>query len=454
MRWRLLTGLAALVIAAVALLIGISHGRVGHGQEASGTTLPFSPIQHVVVIYQENHSFDNVLGALCVQASRCDGVTTGLLANGQTIPLPDSPDIVPAASHTGKGQLKAMDGGKMDGFNTMGGCTVKKGYPCYDQYQPSQIPNVTSLATGFVISDRTFEDATIPSWQAHMMFASSTLDGYAVSPGTGPNPPGPGSACDSTKTAWWTGPDGTIKVPACIPDYDLDPAVYPYGGAFRSTPVPQVPTIMDRMDDGGVSWKIYAGVPGWSICPTFADCYFTSEADNMVPLAEVVSDASNGTLPDVSILTGGASTSQHNSHSMRAGDDWIGKVVGSIMNGPDWPTTAIFLTWDDCGCFYDHVAPPPDSGLGVRVPMIIISPYAKQGYTDSNTASFASVNAFIEQRWGLPPLTSLDSDGYDYADSFDFSDVNKSRPRMVNLPVSKAERSYIAAHPGDPDDPT
>ena len=85
---------------------------------------------------------------------------------------------------------------------------------------------------------------------------------------------------------------------------------------------------------------------------------------------------------------------------MAVGDNWIGQVVSAIETGPDWASTAIFLTWDDCGCFYDHVAPP--TGLGIRVPMIMISPYVKAGTTDSNVASFASVLAFTETVFGLP----------------------------------------------------
>ena len=100
-------------------------------------------------------------------------------------------------------------------------------------------------------------------------------------------------------------------------------------------------------------------------------------------------------------------------------DDWIGQVVSAIENGPDWNSTAIFSTWDDCGCFYDHV--PPPKGDGVRVPMIIISPYAKPGYTDSTVSTFASMLAFIEHNFGVAPLSNVDAKSYYYTNSFDFS---------------------------------
>ena len=85
---------------------------------------------------------------------------------------------------------------------------------------------------------------------------------------------------------------------------------------------------------------------------------------------------------------------------MAQGDNWIGSIVNAIEQGPQWTSTAIFITWDDCGCFYDHVPPPP--GLGIRVPMLLVSPYAKAGYTDSAAASFASILAYTEHAFTLP----------------------------------------------------
>jgi phospholipase C len=148
---------------------------------------------------------------------------------------------------------------------------------------------------------------------------------------------------------------------------------------------------MDRMDNATppVTWKIYSRNldkgsiyrSKWSICPTFADCLYTSQINNVVLDASLLTDAQNGTLPNFSIVIPQGVNSQHNGFSMRQGDNWIGSLVSELMNGPQWSSTAIFLTYDDCGCFYDHVA-PPRPGLGIRIPMLIISPYAKSGYTD------------------------------------------------------------------------
>jgi phospholipase C len=171
------------------------------------------------------------------------------------------------------------------------------------------------------------------------------------------------------------------------------------------------------------------------------------------------SDAQADTLPAYSvILPGSGGTSQHNGESMLAGDNFIGSTLSALEHSPSWSTTAVFITYDDCGCFYDHVAPGTNADgtrQGIRVPMVIVSPYAKVGFTDSNPASFVSILKFTEETFGLAPLTANDANAYDYADSFDFS-IAPSGPRAVlsSHQVSDAVTRYIAAHPVDDDDPT
>src|SRR5712691_8380708 len=144
---------ALLLAGACITLLAAAAGQFG-GPVAGASV---SPIQHVVILYQENHSFDNVLGELCVEDVRCDGATTGVVDTGQTIPLTRSPDITPESPHGYQAEKLAIDGGKMDGFSKYGKCAKSKGYPCYSQFYPDQIPNLAALARAFVISDRTFE---------------------------------------------------------------------------------------------------------------------------------------------------------------------------------------------------------------------------------------------------------------------------------------------------------
>jgi outer membrane protein assembly factor BamB/phospholipase C len=407
------------------------------------------PIRHVVIVFQENHSFDEVLGQLCIQDQRCDGAASGQTADGTVIPLRQAPDLVPEVAHGIPDHIMAIDGGKMDGFSLINGCQSNDGYACYQQYQPSQVPNVTALARSYVVSDRTFEGDGVPSWGAHIDLVAAWLDGFA-----GGNPlPAPGLAlgpptwgCDSQQNTYWNGPSGQISVPACIPRPDGS-------GPYAPSPVQWVPTIMDRMDGAGLSWRLYSDWGTWGICPSFADCAYGPQHSGVIPPNRVVTDAASGGLPSLSIVIPLWGNSQHNSTSMLAGDNWIGQIVSAIENGPHWRSTAIFITWDDCGCFYDHV-PPPRPGLGVREPMVIVSPYAKPGFTDSNVASFTSMLAYTEHLFGLAPLWTTDANAYDYAASFDYSQAPLDPVTLSRSKVPAWELQYLREHPPDRTDPT
>jgi len=419
-----------------------------------------NPIRHVVIVYQENHSFDNVFGRLCAWTQACDGATRGTLPDGSTIPLRRSPDIPPKVSHTTHTQKVVIDGGRMDGFATIKGCRPEESppfqsYGCFSQFTRDQIPNLWKLARSFAISDRTFQLDSVESFGAHLELVSTTLAGFTGdTPKESPNQAAAGWGCDSHLDAPWraTVSDPITLQPACIPWYGLNSTQYPYGGAYRSTPVPPTPTIMDRLEYAHLSWKLYAGSPGggylWAICPYYAKCLYTSRRQNQVDRREIVDDAGAGALPNFSVVIPGPGVSQHNEASMKAGDNWIGQVVSSIQRGPDWDSTAIFILYDDCGCFYDHVPPPP--GLGIRTPMVIISPWVRPGYVDSHRATTASMLAFTERTFGLQPLSGRDAAAYDYGNSFDFEQPPLAPTAMTHSKLTRHQR-YVLHHP--PEDP-
>jgi phospholipase C len=146
---------------------------------------------------------------------------------------------------------------------------------------------------------------------------------------------------------------------------------------------------------------------------------------------------------------------------MGRGDNWIGKVVNEIEHSRDWSSTAIFITYDDCGCFYDHVRPgrnPDGTQQGIRLPMVIVSPYAKRSYTDSHSASLASILRFTEKTFGLKALNVNDARAYDYANKFNFAaQPTGARVQLRQYAIPAASRRYLAAHPvsgDDEDDPT
>ena len=501
-RSRGTVGVVLSVVVAGAVSVGIA------GPMTPASTASTTPISHIVVIYQENHTFDNLLGDVCLSRTvRCDGVRNGefLQSNGtdKLVALHEATDVVPNVDHMVRDQVTAIDGGKMDGFSKIGSlanpslCAASNGGPCYSQFKRgnSAITNVQRLADHFAVSDRTFSLSPVPSWVAHLQLAAGTADGF-----TGGQPsggPGPGWGCDSGNSAPWTsqmdqnglgiGPTPTAE-PSCVPAPSGSAAASAEPSSVQSSPVPTVPTILDELRAASLTWKIYAGTKDksggqagkpssndyiWAVCPTFANCFYnpTTTSSNFVDdgscqapfggppsVCPIIADALNGALPNYSLVLPAdgpnGSTSQHNGDSMSVGDNWIGRVVSAIERGPEWRSTAIFLTWDDCGCFYDHVPPPAGSGFGIRVPMIIISPWARPTYTDHNVASFSSMLAFTEAVFGLSPLAYSDTHAYNYMGAINFAQTPILPSRMAATTEPVSSKQYIAQHPPDSRDPT
>jgi phospholipase C len=426
------------------------------------------PIRHVVVIYLENHSFDNLLGFWCdAHIGRCPdgGMPSSVrLSNGAVVTPGTDPDTVPQVLHNVQAQNAAIDGGKMDGWDKIPDCDAATGYRCVSGYQPQQIPNITTLAQDFAISDHTFSFADSPSWGGHMAMVSASLDQF-----NGDNPvqakgvtPGPGWGCDSDKVASWIGPGGKQQMePSCVPAHL--PGLR-FGGAFEKTPVRNIPNIMDRLDAAGLTWKLYGASKTqngyiWSICPTFAECLDTSQAANLVPDARFVTDAQAGTLPSFSVVTPGGpdfTSSCHNGLSITACDNWVGQLVSAVEHGADWQSTAVFITWDDCGCFYDQVPPgtdPDGTSQGPRVPLIIVSPYARPGYTDTTATTFAGILAYTEHVFGLQALGPNDAAAYAFSDAFNYAQAPIKPVHLVHRPLP-ASAKRIKLTPALENDPT
>jgi Phosphoesterase family len=313
-----------------------------------------------------------------------------------------------------------------------------------------------------VLSDRTFELSATPSWGGHLELVSPGLDGFVgdiPSTATGDPQPvslGSGWGCDSGLVSAW-GPSAE-EVPSCIPN--SSGSLGPNWTGYTGPTAPYVPTIFDRLDAAGLTWKLYAGggTPGgkglgsdgwgWAICPTFAECLYGPQAKNLVPVTNLFTDASSGTLPSFSIVTPVFVNSQHNNAMMSQGDNWIGQVISAIQTSADWKSTAIFVTWDDCGCFYDHVNPLQyNSTWGIRVPAVIISPYAKPGFTDSGVTTFAGMLAYAEHTFGLAPLNSADSTAYDYSNAFCYSPKREGCMMAGTKPVAMTRQKVTPFTP-------
>jgi len=452
MRVKRILPVAAFVAAALPL------GVLGAPAPQAASTVP---VTHIVVLYLENHTFDNVLGYWCDQTHRCLGMPSSVtLKNGTVVTPGGTPDTVPAIDHSVRAQQTAVDGGKMDGWGQISGCGAATGYACISGYQPSGVPNLTALASRFAISDETFSMQNSPSWGGHLYAVMASQDGF-----TGDNPvPAPGVTagsgwgCDSNKVATWVSPGGSRQtVPSCVPDRSLKIA---NGGAFESTPVRQVPTIMDRLQAAHLSWTIYGSTSGqagyiWATCPSIAECLYAQQS-HIRESEQFVTDAQAGNLPSFSLVVPGHQTnpdSQHNETSMTAGDNWVGQVASAVMNGPEWASTALFITYDDCGCFYDQVPPgtnPDGTARGPRAPLLIVSPYARPGFTDSTPTTFAGLLTYTEHTFGLRSLAKNDASSYGFANAFNYNQKPLTPARMVQRPLPASARHLPPPDPGDP----
>lgn len=380
-----------------------------------------SVIQHVVFIIKENRTFDNYFGAY----PGADGATSGTISTGQVIPLGPSPDYTgPYDPEHGYGSaLEAMDGGKMDRFDLLYDGNVNGNYLAYTQLNQASIPNYWSYAQNFVLGDRMFSSIHSDSFTNHL-YTVAAQDNGAIelrTPGVLPN--GSGWGCDD--------PVGTN---ALLMDDE--------GDLSSEFPCWDFQTLADSLQNAGISWKFYAPLPGtrgynFSTLNAINHIRNTSLwTTNVVSSTQFASDALSGNLPAVSWLVTGYGSEHPHGSAVCIGENWSVAQLNAIMQGPDWNSTAIFLTWDDFGGFYDHVYPPNVDllGLGPRVPLLIISPYAKPGYISHTQYEFSSVLKFVEERFGLPFLTQRDANANDMTDSFDFT--QSPLPPLVLQPRS------------------
>ena len=402
------------------LLIWALAGCAGGGSTGSPGSVPrvASPalntrglIKHVVFIVQENRSFDNVFNGF----PGADTVQSGTTHSGTPIPLVQQS----FANGTDYGHFHtsftaALDGGRMDGFDLEGEYGIVNGI--YQQtkanstgpygYLPqADVQPYWKLAQTYTLADRMFESNSGPSFPAHQyLIAGQSADTDEVPLGEW--------GCDAA-------PATTVNV--LEPNGAETPGVFP---CFDYT------TLADEMDAKNVSWRYYApsyGTNGyvWSAFDAVRQIRFGSDWTSKVisPETTVLTDVSAGTLASVTWVVPSQTNSDHPLGQSNTGPQWVASVVNAIGASPDWNSTAIFVLWDDWGGFYDHVVPPSVDfmGLGFRVPLIVISPYAKRGYVSHVTHEFGSLLKFTEGAFRLPSLGTRDAVSDNLSDCFDFS---------------------------------
>jgi len=356
-----------------------------------------NPIQHTIFILKENHTFDNYFGNF----PGADSATSGLISTGAKISLAPMADSDQSAlCNSWDCALEAMDGGKMDRFDLIG-----VGLDAYVRASEQEVPNYWAYARRFVLADHFFSSVHGPSLPNHL-FTLAAQAGGVISNG----------AAKSSTTDCDGAPAGTVIVIATD------------GSRSQQSPCFDFLTLADRLDGAGIDWRyyiesgegIFAFLKHIRHDPTWRKHISTT--------AQFMMDLQTGDLPAMSWVVSPYDASEHPPESTCVGENWAVQTLNTLMQGPAWSSAAVFITFDDFGGFYDHVPPPQvdQAGFGPRVPLLIISPYAKKGYVSHTTYEFSSIIKFVETRYNLYPLTARDAAASDMFDSFDFQQTPQS----------------------------
>ena len=357
---------------------------------------PNTPIEHFVVLMQENHTFDNYFGTY----PGADGIPEGVCMPVDPTDPANTECVEPF--HIGDRPSEDLDHslptfklqyneGKLDGFAYALYKRNQNGALTMAYYDDRDLPFYWNLADEYVLFDKFFSSDHGGSFANHIYWVAAEHGGNGVS----------------------------------LDGY------------------PDLVTIFDRLQEKGISWKFYVQnydpginyrtahliignrasqviwVPLLNI-PRFLDDPELSS--HIVDLSEYYTDLENGTLPAVAyIVPSGAS--EHPPSSVRSGQKFVRTLIQTLMRSYAWKSSAFMLVYDDWGGWYDHVEPPQvdEHGYGFRVPALLVSPYAKRGHIDSTVLDFTSIMKFIEENWDLEPISERDAKANSLVSAFDFS---------------------------------
>jgi phospholipase C len=453
------------VVLAGVFLLGLLLGSAelpGHRHEARAADHDgIHKIRHVVIVMQENRSFDSYFGTY----PGADGIP---MKNGDPTvcspdpktnvcvePYHDTSDRNAGGPHDTINAIRDIDGGKMDGFEREArkgrflachatdnpGCSLTPSKPDVMGYHDwHEIPNYWDYARTYVLQDHMFEADNSWSLPAHF----SLVSGWTARCSKHGDP----MSCRPALTAPFgaTGHGKRVDYPWT----DLTWLLHRYRVSWRYYIAKgNRPDCADSEMFCGESPQSASTPSIWNPLPRFDDVQRDRQLGDIQPLSRFYRAARTGKLPAVTWLTPSQATSEHPPSLVTAGQTYVTRAINALMEGPDWNSTAIFLAWDDWGGFYDHVRPPrvDGEGYGIRVPALVISPYAKQGYIDHQVLSSDAYLKFIEDDFlhgrRLNPRTDGRRDSRpdvrenmkilgNLADDFDFS--QKPRPPLI-LPL-------------------
>jgi phospholipase C len=419
--WRI--GISASLMLAAGVLVAVTAHAQAAGKRQAASRVKDIPIKHIIIVFQENRSFDSYFGTY----RGADGIPmrngTPTVCNpdpktGKCVkPYLDHNDVNCGGPHAAEHSLGAVADGAMNGFIREAQAQGSFGlYPlawahgyCKDATDPKEsdpvmgyhdggdIPNYWAYAKHFVLQDHMFEAEHSWSFPSHLYLVSA----WSATCGQTANPTSCVSALmPKDRTVKDPTPFGWTDITYLLHKahvswvYYLDHGALPPPGGG---PAPDTSFHMPSPHPGAEDAE--GGVPViWNVLPGFTDVHEDDQLADIEDLSRYFEEAKAGTLPSVSWISPNGEDSEHPPAKVSVGQSYVTRIVDAAMEGPDWKSTAILITWDDWGGFYDHVPPPrADSlGYGIRVPGLLISPYARRGFVDHQTLSPDAYLKFIE----------------------------------------------------------
>jgi len=461
----------ALGTLALALALGGCNGggssplaTAGRSVRAMSSSSP-SPIAHIVLVIQENRSFNDFFATF----PGADGTMTGqAVANANCSPpisagpiaLTEMPlDLKTDMNHTWiNGYSVAYDGGKMDSFDVVkfgGNGPYECSYP-YQYTDPSDIQAYWMLASQYALAEHMFTTQGSDSFTAHQDL---------IRGGTIVDPSKAMVDLPSCGNCWWgcDAPAGTVTRLVTESNSSGGTGPFPCSNKFKA----EYPTLRDLLDAKGVSWKYYVP-PSNQIYGKLLSAYdlvypvrYGSEwkTNVITPETQILTDVKDGNLAAMSWVIPEAANSDHPGTQVGGqyvddGPQWVATVVNAIGKSAYWDSTAIVILWDDWGGFYDNEGADlaKYAGPGERVPAIIVSPYARAGYISPTVYQFGSILKYIEQNWNLGSLGTTDRNAASILNCFDYAQTPITfKPIPSSLDASHFMRERHSYRPPDDD---
>lgn len=451
----------------------------GSPSPSPGISLADAPIEHVVFIIKENRTFNHYFATYPGAEGSTEGGTIRCTEDGcedgPVVRLKPATDTQPHdLTHCFRCGLVAINGGKMNGFNQMNGViptTPEKallygkdlsGYVYHDR---DTLPNYWAYADRFVLADHFFTPMYGPTLPAHLYAVAAQSNLIVDNKSTTDRE---GNYCDDpTEYATRFEPKEARANAERIMELERQIArdgesTYELGAYWGKVRLCfDIEVLPDQLEEAGISWRYYANENAWmNVLQMIRHVRYSDMWEKVQPPETFVKDVRRGEMPQVSWLVPPESYNEHpgGGKSVCAGENWTVHQINTIMRSEYWRSTAIVVVWDDFGGFYDPVPPPQYDimGLGPRTPALIISPYTRRGenpdggYVDKTVYEFSSVLAFIQQLFGLEPMTERDGRANPLLGAFDFENPRFERlvlPLRQDCPYGTKLSQFRASWP-------